>query len=218
MEYILRIYNINPYQLGAKLRSFARKKQYSLIPIAVAALAILFAASPTLASGNRAFNIVGQGSVWGGPNTFIMSTYHFGTGPILVPSGTMVAMTDNTDDPHTLTLAIKADVPNSASAAFSCGSVSTDICTVAGGIALGNYEGTGAQCDIGATGTSAGTSSSDPCPLATPYNLGASTYGDQVAVLPGQTVYFTITGSPGTVVHFMCVIHPWMQGEFIITK
>jgi len=200
------------------LLNFGRRKEHLLIPIALASLTLLFIASPTIASGNRTINIAGQGAIWGGPNTFITSTYHFGTGPIFVKSGTEIAITDNTDDPHTLTLAVKSDVPNTASAAIGCGQSSTDLCSTALGIGLANYEGTGAQCDVGTTGTSAGTSSSDPCPLSTPYNLGTSTNGDELAVFPGQTIYFTISGTPGTVIHFLCAIHPWMQGEFIITK
>ncbi len=41
--------------------------------------------------------------------------------------------------------------------------------------------------------------------------------GDSVIVFPGETnISFVVNLSPGTH-HFMCVVHPWMQGDLIVS-
>jgi hypothetical protein len=39
-----------------------------------------------------------------------------------------------------------------------------------------------------------------------------------VIVFPEQSITMQVTAPAGTVLHFMCVIHPWMQGEIIVTS
>jgi hypothetical protein len=194
------------------LRNFARRREFILVPIAIAALTLLFVVSPSIASGPKTITAVGQEAIWGGPNTFIMSTLRFNSGPVFVKSGTIVLLTDSSQDPHTLTLGVESDLPHSAVAALGCGS-STDICSTAGSILNLSQ-----NCYSSETPSNTGLSSSSPCQLTTPYDIETATTGDQVAILSGQTVYMLITGTPGSIIHFMCVIHPWMQGEFIITK
>jgi len=201
------------------LRRFVKKREYSLILLPAFAFVFLFLASPALASfGNNNIKIVGQEAIWGGPNTWIASTYHFGSGPIFVKSGTVVALTDNTQDPHTLTLAVQSDLPNTAEDALNCGQPGyPQICVVAASV-IPPPPSTPDPCYVAGTGSTAGGSPASPCALSTPFDVETATTGDQAVILPGQTLYLQITGSPGTIVHFMCIIHPWMQGEFVITK
>lgn len=42
------------------------------------------------------------------------------------------------------------------------------------------------------------------------------TPGDSVLLLPGQTFTLTVTAPVGTHLHFMCIFHPWMQGEIVV--
>ena len=192
--------------------NFARKKERLLIPIALAVLATLFVASPTIASGNKTINIVGT-NVWAGPNTFILNTYRFDSGPIFVKSGTIIMINDNTPDPHTLTLVVPADLPSTPLAAVDC---TTGICAAAG--AGVPPSAPPPFCFSTESPAATGTTASSPCVLETPFSVETATTGDQVAIVPGQPIYIEVVGTPGTVIHFMCVFHPWMQGEFIITK
>jgi plastocyanin len=45
---------------------------------------------------------------------------------------------------------------------------------------------------------------------------GINRVGDSRFVKPGQTIRFHVTARPGTTLYFMCVIHPWMQGKFVV--
>jgi hypothetical protein len=51
--------------------------------------------------------------------------------------------------------------------------------------------------------------------LDTPFT--STTGGDSIILFPGQSFTVQITASAGTVLHFMCVIHPWMQGTIVVT-
>jgi plastocyanin len=42
------------------------------------------------------------------------------------------------------------------------------------------------------------------------------TAGDSILILPGQTITVTVTAPAGTHLHFICIFHPWMQGEIIV--
>ena len=198
------------------MRNFAEKSKYSLILPAVAALVLLVVVSPAYAGAGRTINIVGQDAIWGGPNTYISSTYVFGTGPVFVRSGTIVMLHDTTQDIHSLTLTFARDLPSSAEAALSCGSSPSDICSTAAGPGMAAL-GAGDVCVMAGAPAAGGLSAAAPCQLSTPFNAPTPN-GDEVVISPGQTLYLLISGAPGTVLHFMCIIHPWMQGEFIITK
>ena len=44
------------------------------------------------------------------------------------------------------------------------------------------------------------------------------TAGDSVLLLPGQAFTFTVTAPAGTHLHFLCIFHPWMQGEIVVDE
>lgn len=193
--------------------------EYALVPIALAVAVLLVFAAPTVAASSPnspTIKIVGQGIIWGGPNTWVTSTYHFGTdGPVFVTPGETVRLVDNTVDAHTLTLVTSSVEPHSGPAVDQCiGGVG--VCGL--GEALlpsgSNYavggvpQGTTYQC----------TTSGTACTLMTPYSSTTTPNGDEVLIAPGTTLYLVIAPSatPGTVIHFMCALHPWMQGEFIV--
>jgi hypothetical protein len=58
--------------------------------------------------------------------------------------------------------------------------------------------------------------------IGTPFNCSSQTTcsanGDSIVVLPNGVVPLKITAPSGTVLHFLCVFHPWMQGEIIVTN
>jgi len=62
-----------------------------------------------------------------------------------------------------------------------------------------------------------GLANGSPFPgLKTPFT--ATTGGDSVVLFPGESFMVQVTAPAGTVLHFMCVIHPWMQGEIVVTN
>jgi len=52
--------------------------------------------------------------------------------------------------------------------------------------------------------------------LHTPFT--ATKGGDSIVLMPGESFMVQVTAPAGTVLHFMCIIHPWMQGEIVVTK
>lgn len=78
---------------------------------------------------------------------------------------------------------------------------------------------------VGPTGGS-NPSSLSKLPLTTAWTTPTSTCaapfgfcrGDSVLVFPGETdISWVVNLAPGTH-HFMCVFHPWMQGELVVEK
>jgi plastocyanin len=69
------------------------------------------------------------------------------------------------------------------------------------------------QCVKDGTGLPNGS----PFPgLSTPFT--STTGGDSLILFPGQSITVQVTAPAGTVLHYMCVIHPWMQGEIVVTN
>lgn len=46
---------------------------------------------------------------------------------------------------------------------------------------------------------------------------GLDTPGDSLFVKPSGSVSAPVTATPGTVLHYICVFHPWMQGLINVT-
>jgi uncharacterized cupredoxin-like copper-binding protein len=53
-------------------------------------------------------------------------------------------------------------------------------------------------------------------PVVDPGKAGADGAGNSWFIAPGSSVKFKISAKKGTVLHFMCVIHPWMQGTIVV--
>ena len=68
------------------------------------------------------------------------------------------------------------------------------------------------QCIDGGKGLPNGS----PFPgLSTPFTMTKG--GDSIIMLPGDSFSVQVTAPAGTVLHFFCAIHPWMQGEIAVT-
>lgn len=46
---------------------------------------------------------------------------------------------------------------------------------------------------------------------------GLNTPGDSLIVKSGGSVSAPVTGTPGTVLHYICIFHPWMQGVITVS-
>jgi plastocyanin len=92
-----------------------------------------------------------------------------------------------TEDPHTISLVESSQLPDSFDCAV-CGQI------------LGSH---GANEQTG--------------DIANPVvNVGATGFdqpGDSIFIAPKAKVSFDVTAPAGTTLHFICGIHPWMQGQ-----
>jgi plastocyanin len=127
-----------------------------------------------------------------------MATLKFAPGNITVTSGETITFVhdDKTQDPHTLTIVNESDVPSTIDDVFNCGEPGT-------------------VCD----------QVFEQFPQGPPdpgfYNLGGGGAGldaplDTLLIAPGSQASATVTAPSGTVLHFICVIHPWMQGTITV--
>jgi plastocyanin len=170
----------------------------------VLAAALLSVAGSALAAGSKAprrakLAIKGGESIK--PNAYFKNTFHFEAGRVTIRSGGTVTLTNKTADGHTLSIVTHAQLPHTLKQLENC-----------------------AVCKTIAT--SHGITEGPPAPGGPPpipvVNVGAAgfnTPGDSVIIAPrghGAPVAFKVTARPGTVLYFMCAIHPWMQGRFVV--
>jgi plastocyanin len=97
----------------------------------------------------------------------------------------------DTEDPHTISLVKKSDLPRTAQQAFNC-----EACAPFFGAHQVNEE-TG---DVGV-------------PVVNVGEPGFDQPGDSLFVAPGATVRFDISADRGKTLYYLCAVHPWMQGK-----
>jgi plastocyanin len=186
------------------------------------------------AQGTPVVNIEGQDSFQ--PNNYLLNTYHFEPGNITVHQGQQVLFNNpKTRDGHTMTLVAAANVPRTTRQLFNC-----NLCNAVDGMYFPNPNGPPAavQIDNGVLQDDNDTDADTPDPAApgpfgaliedfnTPgHNNGTNppTVGDSALIgsvsIPGTPTSRTIvvTAAPGTVLHYYCTLHPWMQGTITVT-
>ena len=127
------------------------------------------------------------------PNAKIMATLRFAPGPLSVKSGDTVTWSNDTAEPHTITLVDDSDVPATVDDVFGCGAPGTPCFAALAG------HGTNPPTIVlggGADGTA-----------------GLDGVGDSLLVFPGGTISAPVTAPAGTQLHYLCAIHPWMIGS-----
>src|SRR5262245_58370612 len=165
----------------------------------VAALALpMLMAAPAQASAPAAIVEVRGGDVLN-PGHFIKNNLRFVPPNITVRSGDLVKWVDadRVEEPHTVTIANKSDLPQSIAQLNACS----------------NRNGFCTQTPL------AHDPGNDGVP---PFNLvvnkgkpGLNQRGDSLAFADGlsHSVTRRVTAPAGTTLYYMCVIHPWMQGS-----
>jgi len=122
-------------------------------------------------------------------NKLAFDSQRFSMGTFVIRSGGTVTVRNKakTEDPHTISLVKKSQLPSS----FDC-----EVCGEIFG-SHGVYETSGK--------------------IANPVvDVGAPGYdqpGDSTFIAPHGKVSFKVTAPAGTALHFICAIHPWMQGR-----
>ena len=174
-----------------------------LLVAAVAALIVAAMAGPASAAVAPAATVEVRGGDIQQPGQFITNNCRFVPRNITVSSGDVVRWVDrdrDADEPHTVTIARKADLPQTIAQLEAC------------------YE-PGALC---AETLEAHDPGSDQVP---PFNFrvnrggpGLDARGDSL-LFGGpfdQAIRGRVTAPAGRTLYYLCVIHPWMQGSITV--
>ena len=170
------------------LRSSSRR-----ILVLGAALILGVVASTQAGGASSGRTVRSQGDDQFVPNVRVASTLSFNPGHVTINSGETLTFEhgDKTQDPHTLTIVNKADLPASSAEVFNCGAPGT-VCDDIFQLLPGEPSG--------------------PEFLNVAGGSGLDARGDTMFILPGTSVSATVTAAPGSTLYFMCLIHAWMQG------
>jgi plastocyanin len=130
------------------------------------------------------------------PNAIISSTLRFSPERIVVESGEQVRWQwrDEDGDPHTVTLVERSDLPKDAGEVFNCRP-----CNRALRAHFGGGGGPVKKVEDDADGED-----------------GLDEPGDSLFFSPGDPVTRNVSAAPGTRLHYVCAIHPWMQGKIVV--
>ncbi|HEY7829310.1 MAG TPA: hypothetical protein VIC06_01950 [Solirubrobacteraceae bacterium] len=178
----------------------------ALIPLVLLA-ALLALGGSALGAGGKKSKAPAKAKITikGGPsfkvNGFIKDSVHFGTAMVPVSSGATVTLTNVSADEHTLSIVKQSQVPHSLA--------QIENCSVCGEIAKSH----------GVNPEGPPHSGPPPIPLVNVGAAGFDTPGDSIVIGPkghGSQVTFKVTAAPGTTLFFICAIHPWMQGRFLV--
>jgi plastocyanin len=170
----------------------------TIVLVATAALVSALVTGPALAQGTKTVETRGGDTL--NPGKFIKNDFHFQPKNISVTSGSVVRWVDNdedADDPHTVTIADQADLPQTIEEG--------EACFEPGGFCLQTIEAHDPGLD-------------EQPPFNFVVNVGGpglDARGDSL-LFGGpfdQSVEAQVTAPAGTTLYYLCVIHPWMQGS-----
>jgi plastocyanin len=169
----------------------------SLIAV-IAALVPALVAGPALAQATKTVEVRGGDIL--NPGQFVKNNFRFQPKNISVTSGSVVRWVDNdkdADDPHTVTIADQADLPQTIEQG--------DACFEPGGLCIQTLEAHDPGLD-------------EVPPFNFVVNVGGpglDARGDSL-LFGGpfaQSVEAQVTAPAGSTLYYLCVIHPWMQGR-----
>jgi hypothetical protein len=126
-------------------------------------------------------------------NALIYSTLRFDPERSFPHQGDRVRLVDRDavdGAPHTLTVVRKSQLPQSAAEVF----------------------GPCAACDRALDAHF----SSNPPSQRVGTDDGLNEPGDSLLIFEGQGIGADVTAPPGSVLYFLCAIHPWMQGRLVV--
>ena len=154
----------------------------SLIVLVGAAMA----GSTSAATGRT---VLAAGSEQFVPNAKIMATLRFTPGPLSVKQGETVTWENTTPgEPHTISVVAAGDVPSSIDDVFNCA-----ICNTFLAAHFPDPNG-------------------PPVPVVNAGGPGLDAPGDSLLLFPDASISDTISAPAGSTLHYICSIHPWMQG------
>ena len=167
-------------------------------------MAIAMAATVSIdivsADGGKKVDIKGLETFEG--NALFLSNLRFAPENIKVDKGDTVTWADNalTTSPHTITIVEREDVPVNFAEAYIC---------LWDKRILG-VDGPCLQFMDAHGGIPPAT------PVVNVGRPGLDAPGDSIFLPPNSSISAEVTAAPGTVLHYICIIHPWMQGTITV--
>jgi hypothetical protein len=176
---------------------------------AAVAIAALVAASATAGNGKRT-SVTTVKAVTLPPkvviNQYIQDNLRWDKNVYKVPSGGTIHVVNMAaeEGPHTFTIVAKKDAPKTGLQVVNC-----RIC-----FQLAKAHGADPNSDAPPKFPflENGVGQATPPSVDLPGDSGVTGPGKK-----GEHIELTVTAAPGTKLYFMCLIHPWMQGEVDVT-
>jgi plastocyanin len=165
--------------------------------------ALLTVAGSALAASGKGpakATILATGSESMRPNAYYRNTFRFQAGTVPIRSGATVTLLNTTRDAHTLSLVKQSQVPRTLK--------QMENCKACGEIAKSH--------GINTEGPPTGP---PPIRLVDVGAPGFDSPGDSIILPPkgrGGPVTFKVSAHAGTILSFICIIHPWMSGRFLV--
>jgi plastocyanin len=169
-------------------------RRNTLIATAMATSCVVLAGmTPAVAQAPKRVKLAIVGDTVMKAGQFIRDDQRFTPANRVVRSGGTVRLTNKakTEDPHTLSIVKKSDLPKTAAQALNC-----EPC---GPIFASHGD----------------PESADFKPLVDVGAAGFDQPGDSIFIPPGGggTIRFDVTAAKGKSLYYLCLIHPWMQGR-----
>jgi plastocyanin len=176
----------------------------TLLMIAVAAVAMAAVVSAGAVSANSETEVKVEGSEDFEPNALFKRNFRFAPGDITVNSGDIVTWLDKDklDVPHTITIVDPEDLPVDFATAYLC--LGSDI------IPGVDFDGLCLPFLAAHGGIAFST------PVVNVGSAGLDVPGDSLFLAADGSVSAQVTAAPGTTLHYMCIVHPWMQGTITV--
>jgi plastocyanin len=175
-----------------------------LLMIAVAAVAMAAVVSGGAVSADSETEVKVKGSEDFKPNALFKSNFRFDPGDITVNSGDTVTWIDRDklNVPHTITIVDPEELPINFAEAYLCPGADVIPGVDFDGLCLPFLAAHG------------GIAFS--MPVVNVGSAGLDVRGDSLLLPPDGSVSAQVTATPGTTLHYMCVLHPWMQGTITV--
>jgi len=169
-----------------------------LVIITVMAIAMVATLSIGMVSADGGTKVDVKGLETFEGNALFLSNLRFAPENIRVDSGDTVIWADNalTTSPHTITIVEREDVPVNFAQAYICNWDKRIL----------GVDGPWLQFMDAHGGLPPTT------PIVNVGRNGLDVPGDSLFLPGGGSVSAEVTARPGTTLHYICIIHPWMQG------
>jgi plastocyanin len=161
--------------------------------VALAAVSSVSAGSAAPAPRRAHVETIGRNGMR--PNEILFSTLRFRPGHVSVRPGGQVTLSraDATNEPHTITIVRQGELPRNSDEVFNC-----PICN-----RVGERHFAGARPRLVVED-------------AQNRERGLDGRGDSMLILGDQSISRRVSAPAGSTLHFLCFIHPWMQGSISV--
>lgn len=164
--------------------------------MAASALSIGAAAPAIAATAPKQATLTAIGGIELKPNRYVQDNMRFNKDRVVIRSGGTLTVRNRTDAPHTISLVKARDKPRTYKQMERCfeGGACADL-SAAHGVTSPEAEPTNPLVNVGAT--------------------GLDRAGDS-ALFMKDPLKLKVTASAGKNLHYICLIHPWMQGRITV--